>query len=170
MRILCIDPALRKTGYGVIESTENSKELSCLCFGVIENKQALSQSGCLAEINNQLRQVVEKHQPEECAVEAVIYVQSYKTAITLGAARGAAILAATQAGLATYEYPPKSVKQAVVGKGAAAKSQVAFMVRALLHLKETPPPDAADALAIGITHLQSLTSKTLSKNAERLQI
>ena len=80
---------------------------------------------------------------------AVIYVQSHKTAIALGAARGAAILAAAERGLPIFEYAPKRIKQATVGRGGADKSQVAFMVRALLGLTETPGPDAADALAIG---------------------
>ncbi len=90
------------------------------------------------------------------AIEGVIFVQSYQTAITLGAARGAALLAAAEAGLPVHEYSPKRVKQAVVGRGAAGKAQVAFMVRALLGLTETPPADAADAIAIGITHFQAL--------------
>jgi crossover junction endodeoxyribonuclease RuvC len=84
----------------------------------------------------------------------VIYVQSYKTAIILGAARGAAILAAAENGLPVFEYPPRRVKQSTVGHGAAGKNQVAFMVRALLGLTETPEADAADALAIALTHLR----------------
>ena len=79
-------------------------------------------------------------------------MQSYKTAITLGAARGAAILAAAEHGMEVFEYAPRRVKQAVVGNGGAAKQQVAFMMRALLGLTETPDPDAADALAIGMAH------------------
>lgn len=85
----------------------------------------------------------------------MIYVQSYKTAILLGAARGAAILAAAENGLPVFEYAPKRIKQATVGRGGAGKNQIAFMVRALLGLAETPGPDAADALAIGLTHLRS---------------
>lgn len=85
-------------------------------------------------------------------MEGVIYVQSYKTAITMGAARGAAILAAAEHGMEVYEYAPRRVKQAVVGRGGADKKQVAFMMRALLELTETPPSDAADALAIGLAH------------------
>ena len=85
----------------------------------------------------------------------VLFVQSHRTAITLGAARGAAILALAQRGISVFEYAPTDVKQAVVGRGGAAKDQVAFMVRALLGLTETPDADAADALAIGLTHLQS---------------
>jgi crossover junction endodeoxyribonuclease RuvC len=85
----------------------------------------------------------------------VIYVQSYKTAIVLGAARGAAIVAAAERGLPVFEYAPKRIKQATVGHGSADKGQVAFMIRSLLGLTETPGPDAADALAIGLTHLRS---------------
>ena len=85
----------------------------------------------------------------------MIDVQSYKTAIILGSARGAAILAAAQRGLPIFEYTPKRVKQSAVGRGTADKGQVAFMVRALLGLTETPGPDAADALAIGLTHLRA---------------
>jgi crossover junction endodeoxyribonuclease RuvC len=82
-------------------------------------------------------------------------VQSYKTAIVLGAARGAAILAAAENGLPVFEYSPRRIKQSTVGRGAAGKNQVTFMVRALLGLTETPDADAADALAIGLTHLRS---------------
>jgi crossover junction endodeoxyribonuclease RuvC len=79
-------------------------------------------------------------------------------AITLGAARGAALLAAASQGLPIYEYAPRRVKQSVVGRGGADKGQVGFMVRALLGLTETPSPDAADALAIGLTHMQTAPS------------
>ena len=82
-------------------------------------------------------------------------MQSQRTAITLGSARGAALLAAAARGLPIYEYAPKRVKQAVVGLGGADKRQVGFMVRALLGMTETPSSDAADALAIGLTHFQA---------------
>ena len=149
-RVLAIDPALRKTGFGVLD--RRGKDIRALAYGVVANKQALAQSACLVEIRQTLADVIEKHRPEACAIEGIIYVQSHKTAITMGAARGAAMIAAAEFGLPIYEYAPRKVKQAVVGKGAAQKDQVAFMVRALLGLDETPPPDAADALAIGIAH------------------
>ncbi|CAN5249479.1 crossover junction endodeoxyribonuclease RuvC [soil metagenome] len=150
MRVLSVDPALRNTGYAVIERT--GREYRALCYGVIANPPALRQSGCLVRIRETLVDVIRLHNPTVCAVESVIYVQSFKTAIVLGAARGAAILAAAEHGMEIYEYPPKRVKQAVVGTGAAGKHQVAFMIRALLGLTETPPDDAADALAIGMAH------------------
>ncbi len=89
------------------------------------------------------------------AIEAIIYVQSHRTAIIMGAARGAAILAAAECGLPIYEYAPRKVKQAVVGRGGATKNQVAFMIRAMLGLTETPPEDAADAIAVGLSHFQA---------------
>src|SRR5690606_36968800 len=121
-----------------------------LTYGVICNHRNLRQSGCLVAIREQIVDLIHKHAPDVCAVEGIIYVQSYKTAITMGAARGAAILAAAEHGLEIYEYAPRRVKQAVVGRGGADKQQVAFMMRALLDLTETPEADAADALAIGM--------------------
>src|SRR6266481_5208089 len=105
-------------------------------------------------IVDRLIELIREHTPDCCALESVIYVQSHKTAILLGAARGAAILAAAENGLPVFEYPPTRIKQATVGRGAAGKNQVAFMVRALLGLTETPDADAADALAIALTHLR----------------
>jgi len=102
--------------------------------------------------------IIEKFQPQALAIEKVIYVQSFPTAIILGAARGVAVLASAQKGLSIHEYPPKRVKQAIVGRGAATKDQVAFMIRALLGLTETPSNDAADAMAIGLTHLRTMSS------------
>jgi crossover junction endodeoxyribonuclease RuvC len=115
----------------------------------------------LVNIHQTILEVIEQYAPTVAAFEAVIFVQSYKTAITLGCARGAALLAASGRGLSIYEYPPRRVKQAVVGRGGAEKDQVAFMVRALLGLSETPVPDAADALAVGLTHFQSVDSAEL---------
>ena len=108
-----------------------------------------------------LSTAIDKFQPQALAIEKVIYVQSFPTAIILGAARGVAVLISAQKGLTIHEYPPKRIKQAVVGSGAASKDQVAFMIRALLGLTETPPSDAADAIAIGLTHLRTASSPIL---------
>jgi crossover junction endodeoxyribonuclease RuvC len=122
---------------------------------------------CLVEIHRQVSELIDLHEPEACAVESVIFVQNSRTAVTLGAARGSALLAAAQRGLNIYEYPPKRVKQAIVGKGGAQKSQVGFMVRVLLGLAENPDADAADALAIGLTHLQMQDSAIRTTNSVR---
>src|SRR5213075_3454621 len=153
MRVLAIDASLRNCGVAVVDG-ENGKSRA-LFFGTIHNASSLKSSACLVAIRDRLVQLIREHQPDCCALESVIYVQSYKTAILLGAARGAAILAAAENGLPVFEYPPKRIKQATVGRGGADKDQVAFMVRALLGLTETPQADAADALAIGLTHLRS---------------
>ena len=152
MKILSIDPGLRSTGFAVLEK-KNRDSIKALTCGVIKSPAKLNQSSCLVNINDELNGIIKIYKPDVCAVEAVIYVQSYKTAITLGAARGAAIIAAASKGIPIFEYAPKRVKQAVVGKGAAKKDQVAFMIRALLSLEETPQSDAADALAVGLAHL-----------------
>jgi crossover junction endodeoxyribonuclease RuvC len=153
MRVLAVDASLRNTGVAIVDAN-NGKPRS-IYFGTIHNASSMRSSSCLVAIRDRLVELIREHQPDCCALESVIYVQSHKTAILLGAARGAAILAAAENGLPVFEYSPKRIKQSAVGRGAAGKDQVAFMVRALLGLTETPGADAADALAIGLTHLRS---------------
>lgn len=164
-RVLAIDPALRKTGWAIVE--QRGRDLRALAYGTIANPPKLLPSGCLVAIREQLQSVIATHAPTVCAIEATIFVQSLKTAIVLGTARGAALLAAAEHGLAIYEYAPREVKQAAVGRGAAAKEQVAFMIRSLLHLRETPPPDAADALAVALTHFQSADAHRVTAREAR---
>ncbi|MGJ8643178.1 MAG: crossover junction endodeoxyribonuclease RuvC [Luteolibacter sp.] len=153
MRVLAIDPAVRNTGYAILEG--DPRKPTVLGYDVISIPKRIPQSGALSAIRTHLVNLIKEHQPDEVAVEGIIFVQSHKTAISMGAARAAALIAAADHGLSVYEYSPKKVKMAVVGKGTADKAQVAFMVRALLGLAETPPSDAADALAIGLAHLQA---------------
>lgn len=153
MRILAIDPAIRNTGFAVIEG--DHRQHRALDYGTISLPAKLPQSSCLVAIRDHLSALIKKWEPDECAIERIIYVQSHVTAITMGSARAAAIIAATENGLRIMEYSPKSVKLAAVGNGSARKEQVAFMMRALLGLEETPAPDAADALAIAFAHLCS---------------
>jgi crossover junction endodeoxyribonuclease RuvC len=153
MRVLAIDASLRKTGVAIVDG--NGGKPAALYYGIIHNSDSLPSSACLVAIRDRLIELIREHCPDCCALEAVIYVQSHKTAILLGAARGAAILAAAENGLPVFEYAPKRIKQATVGRGGADKNQVAFMVRALFGLTETPQSDAADALAIGLTHVRA---------------
>ena len=166
MRLIALDPALRNCGYAILE--KEGAKVRAINYGVIRNKPQLSMPGCLVEIHQQIEELIRQHSPEECAVEGLIYVQNTRTAITLGAARGSALLAAAQHGLPIYEYPPRRVKQAVVGRGAAQKTQIGYMVRMLLGLTETPGADAADALAIGLTHFQMHSSPISALRANRL--
>lgn len=153
IRVLAVDPALRNTGYAILAS--DGKTTTSITYGVIQNSPKLLPSGCLLAIREKLTAIISEFHPTECAIEATIYVQSFKTAITLGSVRGAVLIAAAEHGLPTYDYAPREVKQAAVGRGGADKAQVAFMMRSMLRLRETPPPDAADALAVGLTHLQA---------------
>ena len=161
MRVLAIDASLRNTGVAIVDG--DGGKPCALYYGTISNAASLPSSSCLVAIRDRLVELIRQHTPDCCALESVIYVQSHKTAILLGAARGAAILAAAENGLPVFEYAPKRIKQATVGRGGADKNQVAFMVRALLGLTETPQSDAADALAIALTHVRA-------KEVERLGI
>lgn len=166
-RVLSIDPALRKTGYAIVEG--DGRDMRAIAWGVIQNKPALLPSGCLVAIREALSDVIRHHSPTVCAIESTIFVQSFKTAIVLGTARGAALIAAAEHGLPIYEYAPREIKQAAVGRGGAQKDQVAFMIRSLLRLRETPPPDAADALAVAITYFQNAASmRALDREARRV--
>jgi crossover junction endodeoxyribonuclease RuvC len=153
MRILGIDPSLRGTGYGVLE--QSGRSLRAVAWGCIRPGASLPQTACLVKIHETLAEVIRVHQPDQAAVEGVIYVQNNRTAITLGAARGVALLAVAQAGLPVFEYPARSVKKSATGHGGAGKGQVGFMIRALLGMTETPGPDEADALAVALAHHQA---------------
>ncbi len=151
MKVLAIDPAVRNTGYAILEGDHQQQIVHD--FGVISIPAKIPQSGALAAVHTSISNLIKKWQPDEVAVEDIIFVQSHRTAISMGAARAASLIAGAQAGMKIYEYSPRKVKQVVTGNGAADKKQVAFMVRALLKLAETPPHDAADAIAIAIAHL-----------------
>jgi crossover junction endodeoxyribonuclease RuvC len=151
--ILGIDPSLRSTGYGVI-LVEKSR-CRALEFGTIPNKNTLSLSQCLVRIHEVIADKIAVHQPQAAAIEGIIYLQNHQTAIILGAARGAALLALAQASVPTFEYAPRLAKSAATGHGGAKKEQVAFMMRATLGLTVTPEPDAADALALAMAHAQN---------------
>jgi crossover junction endodeoxyribonuclease RuvC len=153
MIILGVDPSLRETGYGIVES--NGSEFKVIAFGTIKNKSDLVPSRCLVRIADTLKSLIQEHQPDVMAVEGLFYCQNMKTALTLGQARGAVLLAGAEHGLEIFEYAPRRVKQSVVGHGGAQKLQVGKMVQRILGLTEEPPEDAADALAVALCHAQS---------------
>ena len=153
MIILGVDPSLRGTGWGLLKVQNH--QITSSVYGVIRNRQDLRPSLCLRAIHQKLSEVISTHTPSVMAIEGLFYAQNIHTALTMGQAQGVALLAAAEAGLEIFEYAPRRVKQSVVGIGTAAKNQVGFMVRALLGLTETPKPDAADALAVALTHANS---------------
>ena len=153
MRILGVDPSLRETGYGILDTNgAQSKLLTC---GTIQNKSDLLPSRCLVRIADRLASLVQEHQPDAMAIEGLFYCQNMKTALTLGQARGAALLAAAENGLPIFEYAPRRVKQSIAGHGGAQKFQVGKMVQRILGLDELPAEDAADALAVALCHAHS---------------
>jgi len=150
--ILGLDPSLRGTGFGVIRLAKPCPET--LTQGTISCAASWERSRCLVKIVQTLRDVLKQFQPTVCVVEGIFYAQNLQTAMIMGEARGAALSAIGEAGLEIYEVAPRKVKQAIVGYGAAQKIAVAKMVQRMLRLAETPAPDAADALALALTHAQ----------------
>ena len=150
--ILGIDPSLRGTGYGIIQMERNGPEL--VVAATIRCPATWERSRCLALIGQTVREVIRSHSPQVCAIEGLFYAQNLQTAIIMGEARGAALAAIAESGLEIYEVAPRKVKQAIVGYGAAQKLAVAKMVQRMLNLEEAPEPDAADALALALTHAQ----------------
>jgi crossover junction endodeoxyribonuclease RuvC len=158
--ILGIDPSLRGTGYGVIR-TDKSNPVA-LAHGTIACPKDWERSRCLAKISQTLRDIVREFQPDICVVEGLFFAQNLKTAIIMGEARGAAMAAVAENGIEIYEIATRKVKQAIVGHGAAQKSAVAKMVQRMLNLAELPAPDAADALALALTHARENSRYNLS--------
>lgn len=161
--ILGIDPSLRGTGWGVIQTSHGTP--SALGFGTIRCNASLPRSRCLVQIADQLRDAIRQHQPTACAIEGLFFAQNLQTALIMGEARGVCLLAAAEAGLEICEIAPRKVKQAIVGFGGAQKLAVARMVQRLLALPTQPDPDAADALALALAHLRD--SHRLSLNPPR---
>ena len=152
---LGIDPGTATTGYGLVR-IEPDGSLIAVKYGVMLTPKEASASARLVMIYNQLRDLLNEHKPQLAAVEKLFFARNVTTALAVGQARGVVMLAIEQAGVEVFEYTPKEVKQAVAGYGSADKRQVQEMVRALLQLDSIPKPDdAADALAIAITHLNT---------------
>ena len=150
--VLGIDPSLRGTGYGVLHF--DRKQPRVLAQGTIRAKTTWERSRCVVQITHTLRDIIRLHKPTVCIIEGLFFAQNIQTALIMGEARGASLVAAAEAGLEIYEMAPRKVKQAIVGYGAAQKLAVAKMVQRMLHLAESPASDAADALALALTYAQ----------------
>ena len=150
IRIIGIDPGLRRTGWGVVIAEGN--RLTYVACGSIATDDKASLAERLVVIHDGLRQVLSSHVPEEAAVEATFVNRDASATLKLGQARGIALLVPAQAGLPVAEYAPNLVKKTIVGAGHAEKAQVQLMVRRLLPGCAVATPDAADALAVAICH------------------
>ena len=152
---LGIDPGTATTGYGLVRLMPDG-ELVAVSFGIISTSKDETPSARLEMLYTDLRKLLKQHKPDTSAVEKLFFARNVTTGIAVGQARGVVLLALQQAGIEIFEYTPKEVKNAVAGYGSAEKRQVQEMVRALLQLDSIPKPDdAADALAIAITHLNT---------------
>lgn len=150
IRIIGIDPGLRRTGWGVVESL--GSRLSFVAAGTIKPKETLALAERLCAIHDELLRVIESMAPHEAAVEATFVNRDASATLKLGQARGVAMLVPARAGLSVAEYAPNAVKKAVVGAGHAEKQQIRMMVSLLLPRAEFDTDDSADALAIAICH------------------
>ncbi|MFV0435926.1 MAG: crossover junction endodeoxyribonuclease RuvC [Desulfopila sp.] len=153
-RVIGIDPGSRVTGYGVVDAWPG--RLSFVACGTIRTTVTAPFAHRLNEIFDGLNEVIRLHEPVVAAIEEVFVAGNPRSALKLGHARGAAILAATQNGLAVHDYSARAIKQAVVGYGQAEKRQVQRMVQVLLTLSASPSTDAADGLAVAICHVNQL--------------
>jgi crossover junction endodeoxyribonuclease RuvC len=152
---LGIDPGTATTGFGLVR-LEPDGSLVAVKYGVFLTPKTATASARLVMLYDDLRGLLEEHKPEMAAVEKLFFSRNVTTALAVGQARGVVMLCLEQFGINTFEYTPNEVKQAVAGYGGAPKKQVQEMVRALLALDSIPKPDdAADALAIAITHLST---------------
>ena len=155
MRVLGIDPGTSVTGYGVVETGNGVPGLGRLVeCGVIRFARRRPLPNRLAELHDGLTALIARHRPTALALENAFYHKNVRTTLVLGHARGVVLLAAAQARLDIAEYAPATVKKTVVGAGGAGKGQVAAMVARLLRLKQAPhPADAADGVAVALTHI-----------------
>lgn len=158
MIILGVDPGTATTGFGVI-SWQNGKA-KFISAGVIITKPSMEMPLRLATIQQELNQLIKEYKPDHVAVELLYFAANVKTAMAVGQARGVVLATAATAKVKVHEYTPLQVKQAITGYGRAEKAQIQQMVKTMLGLDDIPKPDdAADGLAIAITHAHNLKNK-----------
>ncbi len=163
MRVLGLDPGTARLGWGIVEGAEEPRAVA---YGTLTTPAGRPLAGRLHALFCELRTLVARYTPDTAALEELFFARNVRTAFAVGQARGMALVALAEAGLAVHEYSPLEVKQAVTGYGRADKAQVQEMVRALLNLAEVPrPDDAADALAVALCHLHAARTQALLEQA-----
>jgi crossover junction endodeoxyribonuclease RuvC len=150
--VLGLDPGTRRFGWGVVE--RRGTKLVHLAHGVLALGEGVL-AGRLVDLERMLDEVVRTHAPMQASVETLFFHKDPQAAAKLGHARGVALLVCARASLEVFEYAPARVKRTVAAHGRADKAQVAQMIRVILSLSSPPPSDAADALALAVTHLQN---------------
>ncbi|APR75783.1 Crossover junction endodeoxyribonuclease RuvC [Minicystis rosea] len=165
MKVLGIDPGTRHMGWGVLSRV--GTKIEHIAHGVIDADEKTPLADRLVVLDAALREILETHRPDVGAVEGLFFAKDAQSAAKLGHARGVVLLRLAHDGIAIREYAPTLVKRTVVGKGAAEKKQVAMVVTAMLRLKSPPRADAADALAIALTHLAVANYEAAIAGAKR---
>lgn len=166
MLAIGIDPGTAITGYGLVREEEDGS-LTVIDYGAIITSADEPMPERLVQLYHQLKGLLNLHNPQSGAVEKLFFARNVRTALTVGQARGVALLALAEAGVLLTEYTPNEVKQAVAGFGGADKNQVQKMVQAILNMDEIPQPDdAADALAVAICHLHSARMRSIEEKGE----
>ena len=166
MIILGIDPGTAVTGYGVIDGGTGANGLRLIECGVLRTSPRAPLAARLLDIFEGVTELIERHRPGALAVEDVFFARNVRTTLVLGHARGVVLLAGARASLTIHEYSPAIIKKAVVGRGAATKEQVQYMVARLLRLRTAPQPsDAADGVACALTLALSAPLDRLRKRA-----
>jgi len=150
MRILGVDPSLRSTGYAIVEG--DRKKQKVIEYGLIRTRSSEPLEQSLKHIASSIEKVVLEHEPDGLAIENIFTAKNSRVALQLGHVRGVVIQVCTRCGLKTYPYAATRIKETVAGYGRASKDQVQHMVIRILGLTETPPTDAADAIAAALTH------------------
>ena len=169
MIILGIDPGLAHTGWGIVET--RGAICRARAYSCITTKPSQSLAERLGLIFTQLKEVIDRYGPTQLAIEKVFFGENVRSAIATAQARGAAIVACSQAGLEVGEYTPMQIKQAVVGTGSADKRQVIYMVRNVLALDHDPKPDhCADALACAVCHANLRRTQSIAKDHAAAQM
>ena len=159
MVILGIDPGLATLGWGVVDKEQGKERL--IEYGCILTTPKQPFPERLKQIGDDMRSLLTRFRPDEIAFEELFFAKNVTTAFTVGAARGVSIAVCADYTAQLYEYTPMQVKQAIVGWGGAEKQQVQQMVKLLLHLEDIPrPDDAADAVAIALTHAATGAAKS----------
>ncbi len=161
IRIIGIDPGLRRMGWGVIETLGNS--LVFIACGTVTSDDKTDLASRLCQLHDGLSAVLHTHMPHEAAVEATFVNKDPLSTLKLGQARGIAMLVPAQAGLPVAEYAPNAVKKSVIGVGHGEKAQIQMMVKVLMPKADFKGPDAADALAIAICHAHNRKSLALMR-------
>lgn len=151
MLVLGIDPGLARTGWGLVK--KKNSQVKAVDYGCLTTKKETVEEKRLLSLHREVKVLLTKHKPEVLALEKLFFTTNAKTAFSVGQARGVIVLAAAEAKIPVFSYPPLQVKLAITGYGKAEKIQVQKMIKSILKLPEIPKPDdTADALAVALTH------------------